>query len=395
MKIEKINIKNFKGIKNLEKEINGGNVYLIGGNGTGKTSFIDAVWVGLTGKGVPPEPTTDGAKKGLIEIDLGEFIARTKFTKGKPTLFELENKEFDKESEKFIKAPRTYLANKIGMLDFDVHDFFNKNDSEKLKYFAKILDTDFSQLDDEISEVMESRKFDKKKLAEWEAGIDYYDEAYAAKEVIDVVVLAKKIQEETDKLNTYDRVNKGLEERRAKIIELQKEIDKAREWLSTPDNMPLPMESREELQKKLDSANEENKKIQEAKVAAEADKKVEELKKQITEADQEIEELRQKKATKISDSIRIKDLEYNINSEQFLYKGLPFDDKQQNTADQLIAGMHIASSLLKELRIIKVDGSLIDRNNFEKVLSWATERDIELFIEIVDRDASTLQINVE
>ncbi len=76
--------KNFKGIESYTGEVNGKNIYLIGPNAANKTSFIDAIWAGLEGpKYMPSEPITKGKPSGLIEIDLGEFIARTKLKQGK------------------------------------------------------------------------------------------------------------------------------------------------------------------------------------------------------------------------------------------------------------------------------------------------------------------------
>lgn len=137
MKIESIKIHNFKAIDSANLEIGGKNVYLIGGNGKGKTSFIDAVFKGLSGKNLPPQPIKDNGKKGVIEIDLGDFIARTKFKKGRPTEFELENKTYEAEADKFMKSPRSYMERRIGILDFDINDFLALSDAKQVEYVAK------------------------------------------------------------------------------------------------------------------------------------------------------------------------------------------------------------------------------------------------------------------
>tara|TARA_R110000796_G_scaffold74629_3_gene167804 strand:+ start:31 stop:1266 length:1236 start_codon:yes stop_codon:yes gene_type:complete len=408
MNIEKINIQNFKGLKSVSQDINGKHVYLIGGNGKGKTSFIDAVWVGLTGKGIPPEPTHNGAKKGLIEIDLGDMIARTKFTKGKPTRFELENKEYTKETDRFVKSPRSYMESRIGMLNFDIMDFFAKSDAEKLKYLAKIMDTDFTDLDADLEELMENRKFDKKKLAEVQLKVTYFNPEDAEKEAIDVVKLSNEIRQEEEKTREYERILEGVEARRMLIQGKREAIEKLEEeittaesqiqdggdWLEEGKNRPLMEEALKELTEKLNNANATNLKINEAKEAKKADEAAEELQGDVDNITDEIEKKREEKAIRVSEQINIPGLTYDANTEIFLYEGLPFDSSQQNTAAQLIAGMRIASTMLKDLKIMKVDASLIDSENFEKVLAWAHEENIELFIELVDRDATKLEIIV-
>lgn len=407
MKIQSINIKNFKGIRSYEGDISGKHVYLVGGNEAGKTSFIDAVWLGLSGKNCPPEPITDGGSKGLIEIDLGDFIARTKFKKGRPMSFELENKTYEEESEKFIKAPRSYMEKKIGILDFDINEFFSKSDAEQVKYFAKIMGEDFSDIDSEIEEIMESRKFDKKKLAEHETKNDYFNDEDANKEPINVVELSKKIETENEKSRSYERVSSGVNERIQKIHEKQEQAKKlleeaetlavevkgGEEWLKDPSNKVS--DKLDEMRLELENSAKINETIRKAKESQTAENAAKKLKAAIEEATDEIDNLKAQKAKRISEKINIKGLEYNVKEERFLWNGLPFDPKQINTASQLISGMKIGSTMLKDLKILKVDASLIDKNNFDEVLAWADDNEIELFVELVDREATKLEIIIQ
>lgn len=408
MKIESINIKNFKGIEDVEQEVLGKNVYLIGKNGSNKTSFIDAVWGGLTGKGLPEEPTNNGKKKGLIEIDLGDCIARTKFTKGRPTRFELERKEFEKEADKFIKSPRTYLENRIGLLNFDIDEFFAKSNLEQVRYFAKVMSVDFSDLDADIEDLADSRKFDKRKLAEFEQKNNWYKQEDIDRKYIDVVELSKEIADAKEKRSTYEKIQEGIQDR-AESIELKQaqisaleleikdldtQVKDGQQWLNSDENKPLEDEAIKELQEKLEKSDELNNTKREAHEAQEAEKEVECFRKSIDEATEEIDKKRAEKAARISKNINVKGLTYDVNQERFLYDGLPFDGKQINTAAKLIAGMKIASTMLKDLKILRVDASLIDKDNFDGVLAWSKENDIELFVELVDREGGELQIVV-
>ncbi len=401
MKIQSINIHNFKGIKAFKGEVGGKHVYLIGGNGTGKTSFIDAVWCGLTGKNLPPEPTHNGAKKGLIELDLGDFIARTKLTKGKPMRFELENKNATDEANKFMKSPRSYLESRIGVINFDVNEFFNKSDAEQVKYFAKMMNVDFSDIDAEIEELMESRKFDKKTLADIRKNQNFYNEEDAAKDYVSVVELSKQIDEETEKLEQWGKVAQGVKDRQEKIISLNNEIDRLKkevqdgiDWMDENNSNVMTQNEIQELKETRDKSEAINERIREAKEAKQADEQADKYEAMIEEATTEIQNYKDQKAQRISEHINIEGLVYDVNEERFLYNGLPFDRKQQNTASQLIAGMKIASMTLKDLKILKVDASLIDKVEFDKVLEWAEQHEIELFVELVDREAGQLEIIV-
>lgn len=408
MKIQRVNIKNFKGIRSYEGEIGGKHVYLVGGNEQGKTSFIDAIWLGISGKNCPPEPITDGGAKGLIEVEFEDFIARTKFKKGRSLSFELENKVFTKESEKFIKAPRSYMEQRVGILDFDINNFFNKTDAEQVKYFSKIMGVDFSDLDSELEEVAESRKFDKKKLAEIKTKTNYFNEEDAAKDLVDVVGLSKRIETENEKARTYERINNGVNQRRVDILDreakikelttelegMKLEVEGGEKWLEDDNNM-IVVAALAEMRQELENSTETNAKITEAKTAQKAEAEADKYAKLIEVADQDITNLKDEKAQRISDQINVEGLEYSTKEERFLWNGLPFDPKQINTASQLIAGMKIGSTMLKDLKILKVDASLIDKVNFDKVLEWAFEENIELFVELVDREAAKLEVVIQ
>lgn len=408
MKIEAINIHNFKAIKSYKGEIGGKNVYLIGGNGKGKTSFIDAVFKGLSGKNLPSVPITDNGKKGAIEIDLGDFIARTKFKKGRPTEFELENKNYEGEADKFIKSPRTYMEKRIGILDFDINEFLALSDAKQVEYVAKHLAVDFSDIDAEIEELMESRKFDKKKLAELKTKQEYFKDEDADKTIVDIVAISKEIEAETAKSATVNKVKEGIDNRVKSIANKQaeakkllkeaellaKEVEDGNAWLSDPDNALMSDEVLAEKIQSRDNSTAINKTIQEAKDARANDLEIEKYEGFINEATESIEEQKELKAKRISEVISMDDLTYSTADECFLYQGRPFDKTQTNTAAQLITGMKIASMMLKELKILRVDASLIDKVEFDKVLAWADENGIELFVEFVDREATQLKIEV-
>jgi len=72
MKIKKVKITDFKVLKNIEKEIEGQNVLLIGENGIGKSSFIQFIEIAL-GKStnVPENATGNGCV--WVDKDGGEY----------------------------------------------------------------------------------------------------------------------------------------------------------------------------------------------------------------------------------------------------------------------------------------------------------------------------------
>jgi hypothetical protein len=421
MKVESIVINKFKAIDSFKGDVGGKNVYLIGGNGKGKTSFIDAVFSGVSGKNFPPVPITDDGKKGSIEIDLGDFIARTKFKKGRPTEFELENKVYTDETDKFIKSPRSYMEQRIGIIDFDVNKFLALSDAKQVEYVAKNLDVDFSHIDAELEELYEGRKFDKKKLAELKIKEDYYKKEDAEKDLVDIVAISKQIEAETAKSANVSKVQDGLDARKKRALEIEaeilalererdgyvnietqftehgvlKQIEDGKIWLERPENALMSDEDLADLIQKRDNSTAINKVIQAAKDARAIDEEIATKESIIDTYNSDIEKQKEAKSKLLSKAINMEGLTYSTAEERFLFQGRPFDKHQTNTAAQLITGLKIASMMLKDLKILRVDASLIDKAEFNKVLKWADENDIELFVELVDREATQLKIEVK
>jgi hypothetical protein len=413
--IKRIKIQNFKGLKSYEGEVLGNDVYLTGRNASGKTSFIDAVWLALTGKNVPPKPVTTGAKKGLIEVELSDgYIVRTKLAVGKtPIQFEIENLNAVDEKDKFVKAPRTWLNERIGVIDFDVNDFFKMSDAKQVEYFCKITGVDVCEQNQQIEELTDSRKFDKKKLVEFQTLTGFFNSEDAEKELVDVVALAKEIavlteaeriksaswQQVTDGIATREITVKTLKsEIEAKLLQvatIEAEVKDGYTWLDDEKNKPIPNVSLQEKETAFVNSESINKRINEAKAFKQADEAIEKLQNSIQEASEGIEAQKDAKALIISEKIVIEGLSYDVENECFLFNGLPFDKTQINTASQLIAGLKIGASLLNEVKILKIDASLIDKENFEKVQKWSGAEGIELFVELVDREAGALKIEIE
>lgn len=423
MRIEHLTIQNFKGVELFDENIDGKNVYLIGGNGTGKTSFIDAVYCSLTGKNIPAKPVTTGKKEAIVDIDLGEVIVKTKYKNGKPAQLTI----VEKDGGKPIASPRSYLNGLVGILDFDLQKFFAMSDAEQLKYYASFSGVNFNDLDTDVEELMESRKFDKKKLDELRPRVAFWKAEEADKEILNVSEMVAKIEAESEKRQTYSRGLSALQAKQTRITEIDKAIaallverngndyagsydellgdqekgglldsrDKIDRWTMDAANRGLTDEEFQALKDSLQDLEGTNDKIKEARAARDLDKEISELDKAVKEATDEIQKKREEKAERISQNINVPGLSYDLENERFLYEGLPFQKEQINTASQLIAGLKIGSMLLKELRILRVDASLIDKKEFDKVSQWVQENDISLFVELVDREAGALEIVID
>lgn len=133
MKITKIKIKNLFGI--IETELDGKSVEIVGDNGTGKTSIIDAIRYGLTNQSNRDYVIRKGATEGeiIIEADTGLYIDRKK-REGKADYKSV--KELGKE----IVGPEAILRQLFTPLQLDPVAFIGMSKQEQNRTILDLIE---------------------------------------------------------------------------------------------------------------------------------------------------------------------------------------------------------------------------------------------------------------
>lgn len=390
MKVEAIKIKNWKAISEENLTINGNNVYVTGMNGVGKSSFIDAVFKIISGKDLPTKPTKEGAKNGKIEIDLGKFIVKATFNdKNQKVGLSIESKEGAE-----YKAPRTMLDELAGVVDFDINSFFNLTPKNQVDFIKQLVGIDFTDLDEEYKRVYDERTFINKKLKELEAKQITFDKSTTEEQ--DISELQSRINEVTLINNKVREVKTRAEEREKKIKELEIELgelrvkqSRAEEWLSKNTEIDIT-----EINNQVTEAIEYNKQVQNTKEAlrlrAEFEMAIAEQK-MLNESLDAIQEIKKRNIAEAK--LPVPGLTFD--EDQLYYNGLPFEKSQINTAQLIIIGLQINLALMKDIKIARFDGSLLDNKNIKIVEQWAKENGLQLFVEFVDRNTEGLRIDIK
>lgn len=396
MKVESLIIKNFKAIKDEQIEINGKNVYVMSKNGKGKSSFIDSVFKLLTNKNLPPEPLNKDADLGMIEINMGDYIAGCKITDQKMDLYVQTA-----EGVKVNKAPRTFLDEKVGVIDFDINKFLKDPASKQIEQIKKFAGIDFTKLDQEYKEVFAKRTDSNSRKKDLTAKLKPYDKTKVQK--IDLTKLNEDLTKAREQNKDYNDVKIRKQDREKRIVEIDKlikeltdekndlsnKINLAQTWLSENDEIPIDL-----MEQEFENAIKHNEEVLENQKMFEIDQ---ELNAEIITNDllnKRLDEIAAEKERIIKAS-KMPVPGLSFNDEGLLYNGLPLDTNQINTAELIIIGLQLNLALIKDVRIARFDASLLDYENIQRVEDWAKENDLQLFVEIVDRDADSLRIEVK
>lgn len=180
-----------------------GNLIVVGGeNAQGKTSVLNSIAMALSGEKFP-KPLRDGAQKGKIEIDLGEFSVTRTFTAGGGGTLSVKNKE-----GVAFSSPQTMLDKLIGRISFDPLAFTRERPARQLEILRELAGVDTSEIDTKYREAFDLRTSVNRDLKAQEARLAGFTKTEAPREEISVVLLSDKL---ANAQSWIERVGEGEE----------------------------------------------------------------------------------------------------------------------------------------------------------------------------------------
>ena len=415
MKIQKIKIKDFKAIKDLEADIKGANIIICGENGVGKSSLMQFIEIALgRNNNIPPNATGEGHV--IADRDGNEYTFHVKFKDGKPILT-ITTPDGLSDSRKGT------IAGIVGAINFDIHEFVENSKTEKgrkeqVEVFKRLLpphiQSEIEKLEANVKYNYELRTDINKALKATQGKIElhplnkpgvYLDEI---KEV--------NIAEEYERLNNANIYNQKLADVKSRfelrsdaIIKLDENIrlleeqlhaaklesfnlkvkqDEATEYLK--DNPPIDIT---ELQTKIQNANEQNELFKSAQELITLQKDLEDYKEQSGTATANIESQRQAISDAIKDmSNPVPGLMFDDNG--LLYNGIPVHGDSMSFSEQLELGYLMRKAENPDLPLFISNGESIGIKRLEAMREFAKKYNLQIIMEQVERGNEKLTIEV-
>jgi DNA repair exonuclease SbcCD ATPase subunit len=388
MKVIELISENFKRL-NAHVVMDGKNVTVEGKNGVGKSSFIDAIWVALTGKDVPEQPIQQGKDSAKIAVtvkgdDDSQFIVERKFTAA-GTALTVKTQDGAKFS-----SPQRFLDQKLGCISFDPFEFIHKQPREQKKFLMELLGIDLTEIDstkkallaqkDELTKQHQALKSEIDKLPAITEELEEKSTAEAIKRYNDRLDDIKEIKEKRNRwnylINESNDISIKIQELQKKLKEMNEEIEK------------LKLENLEEpeigdLQAEIEAINAHNEKVKQQKITR---LKIGQLNSITAKGKAKVEEIKklEEERVRVITSAKMPINGLSFGDEGLLFEGLPFTEDQLSTAKLIEAGIKISMALNPALRIMRIkDGSLLDSDTLAIIKQAAKDNDYQLFIERV------------
>jgi DNA repair exonuclease SbcCD ATPase subunit len=482
IKVGEISVTNFKKIKSLDVQANGGNVFIMGKNGTGKTTLIQALYCLLTGKELPPDPITIGEHRSEISTTLfndmtkaivciAKLVITEKHPKGKLTVTTEDGRDVP-------GGPRTFLDKLTENLLFDPFDFLRMTEKAQVKFLKDIIGVNFDALDKEHKEIWDKRaevNRDVKNLKGANESTDIQEHEvrlFSKKKDVEQVKLEigqadktnreyKELKDSIDKLSADITTNsEGVEQLKHKaqavvntvhayanikeylvilktraeelgandfdgqnlITELaavQKLIDniaakediykgRVEEGKKKVDEDKLKLADLETQfkDKKEVSVEQLNKTFQEYIMFNQKCDKVHEYSGRLLQIDEKenlskqyterLAEIHQERLNMISNKGIPAGLSIDFEKECLTYEGLAFDETQMSKSKIIAIGIELMMSTNPQLRICRIkDGSLLDTETMDELISIINEQDFQAFVELVSPEKQGLEVSVQ
>lgn len=420
MKIINLQAENLKRLVAVNITPDGNIVEITGKNGAGKTSILDAIYWGLTGKdGIQSTPIRKGEDHAIIKLDLGDLKVTRKFKAsddgGYTTSIAVESAEGAK-----FPSPQSMLDALVGSLSFDPLGFVRMKPADQLETLKQfVTGVDFAAIEKANKADFEERTILNRRAKEARAQADAVPLPGPKLAPIDESELVAQLESAGQKATEIER-RRAARERAAERIAthlsdskkltaqaaaLHAQIENLKreaaqiteqaaeelrlgnalnEKLSAAEPLPEPpdtsaIRAQIEVARKHNAAVAEQASAQERlRVAKEAATTAEAAAKALTK---KMEDRKAAVAKAIADAaMPVPGVAFDDGA--VLLDGLPFD--QASDAQQLRASIAIASAMNPKLRVIRVrDGSLLDKDSMALLAEFAQANDMQVWIETV------------
>jgi DNA repair exonuclease SbcCD ATPase subunit len=433
LKLIRAEVKNFKSITHKVVEFNGRSAIILGKNGAGKSSLIQAITSPVNAKMIPSKPIKKGEEAASVELLLQGSVHGEEQTYNVEMHFTPRDKKgritvTDEDGSK-ISDTKSMVNSIVGNIGFDILEFIDlgltkdgkvskPGVKEQIDILKKFLPEESRQslidLDHEKTQVYENRadinkdiKSNKAKMKD--AEMDPADiEKYSEKK--DDAQIKEQMGQIGEAVSNYDRVKSGVESKEfakgtlestisalEKELKLKKEelstiegeIDKGNKWLEKRERPSM-----EALSAELEEIDAHNKKVDEVEALKGFDKNVRELTVQAESLTTRYNAIDGEKAEIFKATpLPVKGLEFS--EDEILYNGLPFNENQHPSSTIIGIGIKIAMAMNPNLKLLIIkDGSLIDKKVLNFILKLVEKKGYQVFIETVDTEGEKdLEVN--
>lgn len=411
-KVINCRVQNVLGVSDVELSPDGESVTIGGPNGCGKSSALWALCMALGGKALVPEkPVKDGAKVGLVDVELEEFTVHWEVDAGRNVKLRVKGKDGTKFGNE-----RTFLDRFFSSLSFDPGAFKQMDDKKRFQMLSDVVKVDLKPIEGEIKELEEDRRMcgqEGKKLAGKVADRQIYEDVPETE--TSIAELSERLREvqahnqrridqlaairgkETQAAGLADENRRLLEQIEALNARVNQNQARREELSYEGKDIEAALisdrgEEAEKLFEQVQNAEVVNRKVRENIETQALQEQLEAERKRYEDYTQKIQALRDKRGQLLSEAnFPIDGLSLTENGE-ITFNGVPWE--QISESQRWVISLSIGFALNPMGIVFMRESGGLDRKSRDMIRTRAAELGVQLFLEVVD-DADDVQILIE
>jgi len=400
-------VHNFKGLHQAKVTFPGSGVIIIGGrNGSGKTSFTDAIWAALGGASALDDvPVMQGQEEATIRLEIDTdpplIVERTiKSSGGSPALkvYTEMPGPTGKPIKSNLSGPQSVLNTLVGKVAFDPLEFIRLKPADQVKLLAELVGVDVSRLDGEIAALMQERQSVKKerdKLSAVVEGMPHHTDAPS--EIVSTEALVKELshaeaantkraqlehrakEQTTQKASLEKREQELLAQLEKVRFDIQAAAQAVTEFSAQAEQSPVI--DVEPIKQRISMASSINRKVEDNRQRATSQQALENKDTEVTVLTNEIEAKRQARLKMMEEA------EWPVPGLGFSDAGVTYNDLpigQICSAEKIKVSTAIGLGQNPQLKLMFIhDGSLLDDEGLAIIEELAVAHDAQVFVERV------------
>lgn len=414
MKIQKINIKEFKILSDFEAEINGNNIFLLGDNALGKSSVIQFIEIALGKQGNVPIGA-DGSGYVVTDKSGKQYTFFVKIKDGKAVV--------TVECDGMKDSRKGTLQAIIGAMDFNIDDFVELSKSvagrkKQVEIFKSFLPeetrTDFAQYEANLKAIYDERTELSRVMKSTEGAMREHPlhnlPDLSGFSFVDTNALMSELNIANEKNQKISDVENRKSQRELAIVNYEQQIKQFesqilklkvdRDAEQGKNNQAIlflntnKKTDTTEIQTKIGNAAETNARAEAANQLLKLRQAQEMMSKEFIVLDEKINNERQA----ISDAIR--EMEAPIDGlmfegEQLLYKGIAVSPDSLSTSEIMELGIRLKMAENPDLGILFIErGESLGKARLKEIVELAEKNGWQLIVEQVVRGNGKLTVEI-
>ena len=405
MKVKKIKLKKFKKLENFESLIDCKNIYIIGENGMGKSSIMQAIKIAMGDNTVIPDD--QGKFEVLFDNDGEELKAIVTISNGSSKI-EIHS------SNGSIFTKKSDIKELFGAVDFDPNKFVSWSETaegrrKQTEFYKSLLDpTDIEELDrlqkniENLSvqktdigrdiknldgSIKTHRMFENHNIDQYNEELDI--EALIKKE-INIDIVNETINQANAIILSNEKEILDLKEKIKKLesvnLEKQECIKKAEDWINN--------NKKEDIKKQLEELKKHNENVRLAKEFKQKENELAKFKKDQEELEERINKEKEDRKNYIRQMATCID-SLAFDEDQLYYNNMPVSHNTMSDSEILELGMRLQYAKNPKNQILCIESSnIIGKKRWDAIMEFASKNNLQVIAEKVERGAEVLSIEM-